>query len=74
MALAGVALLTVSFLALLAALSVANVSFVIPVTALSYVIRALGGAFFLGERVDPQRWIGMLFVCTGVVLVFIGAR
>jgi drug/metabolite transporter (DMT)-like permease len=70
----GIALLVVSFLALLAMLSVENVSFVIPVTALSYVIGALGGAFFLGERVDPQRWIGVLLVCTGVALVFVGGR
>jgi drug/metabolite transporter (DMT)-like permease len=54
----GIALVAVSFLALLAVLSVENVGFVIPVTALSYVIGALGGAFFLGERVDQQRWIG----------------
>jgi drug/metabolite transporter (DMT)-like permease len=70
----GVALMAISFLALLAVLSVENVSFVIPVTALSYVVGALGGAFFLGERVDAQRWIGVLLVCTGVVLVFVGSR
>jgi drug/metabolite transporter (DMT)-like permease len=55
-------------------LSVENVSFVIPLTALSYVIGALGGAFFLGERVDWQRWIGVLLVCAGVALVFVGGR
>jgi uncharacterized membrane protein len=70
----GVALMAVSFLALLAVLSVESVSFVIPVTALSYVLGALGGAFFLGERVDRQRWIGVLLVCTGVALVFVGGR
>ena len=70
----GVALMAVSFVALLAVLSVENVSFVIPVTALSYVLGALGGAFFLGERVDSQRWIGVLLVCGGVALVFVGGR
>ena len=70
----GVALMAVSFLALLIMLSVENVSFVIPLTALSYVIGALGGAFFLGERVDWQRWIGVLLVCAGVALVFVGGR
>ena len=69
----GIALMAIAFLALLAALSVDNVSFVVPVTALSYVIGALGGAFFLGERIYPQRWIGLLLVCTGVALVFIGS-
>jgi uncharacterized membrane protein len=70
----GIALMVVSFLALLAMLSVENVSFVIPLTAFSYVIGALGGALFLGERVDRQRWIGVLLVCTGVALVFVGGR
>ena len=65
--------MAVSFLALLAVLSVENVSFVIPVTAASYVLGALGGAFFLRERVDPQRWIGVLLVCFGVALVFFGS-
>jgi drug/metabolite transporter (DMT)-like permease len=68
----GVALMAISFFALLAVLSVENVSFVIPVTALSYVFGALGGALFLGERVDRQRWIGVLLVCAGVALVFVG--
>jgi drug/metabolite transporter (DMT)-like permease len=70
----GVALMAISFFALLAVLSVENVSFVIPVTAISYVFGALGGALFLGERVDRQRWIGVLLVCTGVALVFVGGR
>jgi drug/metabolite transporter (DMT)-like permease len=70
----GVAMMAVGFFALLAVFSVANVSFVVPVTALSYVVGALGGVFFLGERVNVQRWIGILLVCAGVVLVLIGRR
>lgn len=65
-------LMTLGFFALLAMLSFANVSFVIPVTALSYAIGALGGKFFLGERVAPLRWAGVLLVCLGVALVFKG--
>ena len=68
----GIGLMAVAFLALLAVLSVEDVSFVVPVTALSYVAGALGGAFFLGERVGPERWIGVLLVCLGVALVFVG--
>jgi drug/metabolite transporter (DMT)-like permease len=68
----GIALMAVAFLALLAVLSVEDVSFVVPLTALSYVAGALGGAFFLGERVGPERWIGVLLVCLGVALVFVG--
>jgi multidrug transporter EmrE-like cation transporter len=68
----GLLLMTMGFFALLEMLSIANVSFVRPATALSYAVGALGGKLFLGERVTPQRWLGVLIVCTGVVLVFIG--
>jgi drug/metabolite transporter (DMT)-like permease len=70
----GVAMMAIAFFSLLAVFSVANVSFVVPVTALSYVVGALGGRFFLGERVNAQRWIGILLVGAGVVLVLIGRR
>jgi drug/metabolite transporter (DMT)-like permease len=68
----GVGMMAVGFFSLLAVLSFENVSFVVPVTALSYVVGALGGRFFLGERVSLQRWIGILLVCAGVTLVLIG--
>ena len=64
--------MAVAFFALLGMLSLAKVSFVFPSTALSYAAGALGGRFFLGERVTPQRWFGVLLVCIGVVLVFLG--
>jgi drug/metabolite transporter (DMT)-like permease len=70
----GVAMMAMGFFALLGMLSVANVSFVFPATALSYAVGALGGKIFLGEKVTPQRWIGVLIVCLGVALVFIGKR
>jgi drug/metabolite transporter (DMT)-like permease len=65
-------LMAVGFLALLAMLSLENVSFVVPVTALSYAVGAYGGALFLRERVTPQRWLGVLLVCLGVALVWQG--
>jgi drug/metabolite transporter (DMT)-like permease len=49
-----------------------NVSFVVPVSALGYVAGALGGRFFLGERVNWRRWAGILLVCAGVTLVVMG--
>jgi uncharacterized membrane protein len=68
----GIALMAVAFFALLGALSVAPVSFVVPVTALSYAAGAFGGQVFLGERVSPGRWLGVTLVCLGVALVFFG--
>jgi drug/metabolite transporter (DMT)-like permease len=68
----GVLLMTIAFFALLGALSVYNVSFVVPVTALSYVAGALGGVLFLRERVTGERWLGVALVALGVTLVFLG--
>ena len=68
----GVGMMTLAFFSLLAILSVEKVSFVVPVTALSYVAGALGGRFFLGERISASRWTGIALVCLGVTLVFLG--
>lgn len=68
----GIGLMALGFFSLLGMLSLENVSFVIPVTALSYAAGALGGKFFLGERVGLQRWAGVLLVCFGVALVILG--
>jgi drug/metabolite transporter (DMT)-like permease len=68
----GVGMMATAFFALLAALSIFNVSFVVPVTALSYVAGAFGGVTFLGERVNRQRWLGVLLVAIGVTLVCLG--
>lgn len=70
----GLLLSIIAFLALLGALSLENVSFVVPVTAMSYAAGTLGGKIFLGERVSLQRWAGVALVCIGVTLVFIGRK
>jgi drug/metabolite transporter (DMT)-like permease len=70
----GVSMMALAFFSLLAVLSIENVSFVVPVTALNYAAGALGGKFFLGERVTPRRWAGVLIVCIGVTFVWLGKR
>jgi drug/metabolite transporter (DMT)-like permease len=70
----GIGLMAMAFFALLGALSLENVSFVVPVTALNYVVGALGGKLFLGEKVTPKRWAGVLLVCVGVTLVILGGK
>jgi drug/metabolite transporter (DMT)-like permease len=67
-------LMALAFFSLLGALSILNVSFVVPVTALSYVAGALGAVFFLRERVSRRRWVGVFLVSLGVTLVFLGNR
>jgi drug/metabolite transporter (DMT)-like permease len=71
---AGVGMMALAFFSLLGALSFLNVSFVVPVTALSYVAGALGAVFFLRERVSRRRWLGVFLVSLGVTLVFLGNR
>jgi drug/metabolite transporter (DMT)-like permease len=66
---AGVILLILSVLTRLALLSLADLSYVLPVTAIGYVLAALIGKYFLNEIVTPQRWIGTLLICLGAALV-----
>jgi len=68
----GISMMTLAFFSLLLLLSFEKVSFVVPVSALSYLVGAVGGRFFLGERVDRQRWTGIGLVCVGVTLVLMG--
>jgi drug/metabolite transporter (DMT)-like permease len=68
----GVGMMALAFFSLLGALSIYNVSFVVPVTALSYVAGAFGGVVFLRENVSSQRWLGVLLISIGVALVFFG--
>ncbi|MGO9125226.1 MAG: EamA family transporter [Terriglobales bacterium] len=70
----GFLLMAVGFFSLLEMFSLENVSFVVPVTALSYGFGALGGKVFLREQVTRKRWAGVLLVCLGVGLVLIGQR
>ncbi len=68
----GIALMGLSFYSFLALLSWNPVSFVIPASAVSYAIGALGAKFVLGERVSGVRWAGVLLVCLGVALTWAG--
>jgi drug/metabolite transporter (DMT)-like permease len=68
----GIPLMALSFFALLILFSWHPLSFVIPVSALSYVVGALGAKYLLKEDVNAARWAGVLLVCAGVVLVTIG--
>lgn len=68
----GLLLMTLAFFSLLGLLSLENVSLVVPVTALSYAAGTLGAATLLGEQVSRRRWAGVLVVCLGVTLVWLG--
>ena len=66
---AGVALLIVWTLSHMALLSWADLSYVLPVTAIGYALTAFSGKFFLGEAISPTRWVGIVLITLGVTLV-----
>jgi len=70
----GIALMSLGFFSLLAILSFQEVSFVVPVSALSYAAGAFGAKAFLGERISQNRWIGIAIVCLGVTIVWWSRR
>ncbi len=69
---AGVPLMALSFYSLLLLLSWEPISFVIPASALSYVVGTFGAKYILGEEISVARWAGVLLVCAGVALVAAG--
>jgi uncharacterized membrane protein len=70
----GVLMMAIAFFSLLAILSFRDVSFVVPVSALSYAAGAFGARGFLGERISTSRWLGIAVVCIGVTIVWWSAR
>jgi drug/metabolite transporter (DMT)-like permease len=65
----GVTLQAAFFVLYLTLLSRANVSQVLPMTALDYVVVAFLAQLLLAEAVTPARWLGIGFIVVGVVLV-----
>ena len=65
----GVALLILWTLTMMALLSWADLSYVLPVTAIGYVLTALSGEFLLHETVTAEHWAGILLITSGVILV-----
>ncbi|MGA2211795.1 MAG: hypothetical protein ABSH31_00865 [Bryobacteraceae bacterium] len=65
----GIAALILALLTRMALLSLADLSFVLPVTAIGYVIAVFVGKMFLHETVTRQRWLGTALIFAGAALV-----
>lgn len=66
----GALCMAVNFFALLFTLSIVDLSLAAPATAsLTYVGNAFAAKVFLKEDVDRRRWLAVLCVCVGVVLL-----
>lgn len=67
-AIAGVFLLIAWMLLRLRLLQIADLSFVLPITAVGYILNAAMGALFLGEQVSFTRWAGAALITGGAAL------
>jgi uncharacterized membrane protein len=65
----GILLLILWLLSRMALLSWADLSYVLPVTAMGYVASLLLARVFLHEHVTPQRWMGTALIVLGIALV-----
>jgi uncharacterized membrane protein len=65
----GVLLLICWLVSQLSLLSWADLTFVLPISATSYVLAAMLGAALLGEHVSPAHWAGIVLIGAGVVIV-----
>lgn len=66
---ASVVAMAVSFFAYLGLLTVAELSFAVPVTAVTYVLETVLAKYVLRENVSWLRWAGASLVICGVALV-----
>ncbi|MDP9159713.1 MAG: DMT family transporter [Acidobacteriota bacterium] len=65
----GILFLLGFFATYMAALSWADLTYVLPATSLGYVLLALIAKFLLHEQVSPMRWLGILLISGGVGFV-----
>jgi len=66
---AGILSLISFFVAYMLVLSWADYSFVQPASSVSYAMVALLAHFLLRETISPLRWLGVLIICMGVLVV-----
>ena len=64
-----VAAMAVSFFAYLGLLTIADLSFAVPATAITYVLETVLAKYVLKEHVNWLRWAGASLVICGVALV-----
>lgn len=65
----GVTLTAIYTITQVSLFSWADLSFVVPCIASSYLVSTLLGEFILGENVEPIRWAGVILIAVGVAMV-----
>ena len=69
----GVVLLILWMMSRMTLLSWADLSYVLPVTSVGYVLVALIGKVMLNEAITSRRWAGIVLIMAGVALVSCGS-
>jgi len=72
--LAGVVFAGFFFYLYLSAFSWADLSFAMPMTALSFLFAALMAKLVLGEQISWARWTGTLIVVVGILIVALDGK
>lgn len=65
----GTVLTLVYSLSQLSLFSWADLSYVVPFTACSYILTTLLSEFVLGEHVETMRWVGVVLISIGVLII-----
>jgi uncharacterized membrane protein len=65
----GILFLLAFFACYIAALSWADLTYVLPTTSVSFILLTLVAKFVLHENVSPARWLGVLMISIGVGFV-----
>lgn len=73
-AIAGLAIYGTGTLLWIYAVSQRSISFLYPLTALTYVMVALGGKFLFAENISSERWLGIGVVVLGVAMLHLSAK
>jgi uncharacterized membrane protein len=65
----GTTLLVFWLLSRMTLLGWADLSYVLPVTSIGYVLTAILGRYFFNEQISWRRWLGIMLIVTGISLV-----
>ncbi|HTS77134.1 MAG TPA: hypothetical protein VMG40_13065 [Bryobacteraceae bacterium] len=65
----GIAVLAMWLLTNLSLLSWADLSYVLPITSGGYALSAVSGFLALGEHVSTARWVGIVLITAGSIVV-----
>ena len=68
----GVALYVISAAFFIFALRLGELSFVYPLVATSYIWASLLSVKFLGEKMNPIKWVGIAIIIVGVTFIGMG--